>query len=249
MIQNKTISLIVPCKNEARVIGPFIRRVPKYVDEVLIVDNNSSDNSVRVARRAGARVIRETRSVHGIGYGFAHQTGVRYAKGDYIVAMDGDDTYPVRSIKTILKYMERYDLDIVFCNRLPLTNTHAISWIRKLGIQLLNLEIRILYGKHIHDSLTGMWVARTEAIRGLQVTSGDWNYSPEIKIAALTHPNLHVSEYHIAHFAREHDVSKQRIFATGFAHAWYIMRRRLTVDNPVRTIRNIKFIFAKEGAV
>lgn len=232
MIGNKRISLVVPVKNEARGIGAFIKRVPRYIDEILVIDNNSTDGTGRVARLAGATVIRERRMVNGIGYGYAHQTGVTRATGDYIIAMDGDDTYPVRSIRTIINYMETYSLDMVFCNRLPLTNTKAISWIRQLGIHLLNWELFLLYGKHVHDILTGMWVARRDAIAQLSVTSGDWNYSPEIKIAALTSPALHVAEYHITHFAREHEVSKQRIFATGVAHAWYIMKHRFTVDNP-----------------
>jgi glycosyltransferase involved in cell wall biosynthesis len=232
MIGNKKISLVVPCRNEARIIGPFIRRVPNYVDEIIIVDNNSTDGTAAVARKYGARVIRERRETRGIGYGYAHQTGAAQATGDYIVAMDGDDTYPVLSIHTIITYMEKYSLDIVFCNRLPLTNTKAISWIRQLGIHLLNWEVLFLYGKHINDILTGMWIARKEVFGELTATSGDWNYSPEIKIAALTNPNLHVSEYHIKHFAREHEVSKQRIFETGFTHAWYILKRRFTADNP-----------------
>lgn len=233
MIGNKRISLVVPVKNEARIIGAFIKRVPDYIDEILIIDNNSTDGTAAVARKSGARVIRERRSIHGIGYGYAHQTGAARATGDYIIAMDGDDTYPIRSIRTIIKYMETYSLDIVFCNRLPLTNTNAISWIRQLGIHLLNWEVFLLYGKHVEDILTGMWVARRDALAQLSVTSGDWNYSPEIKIAAFTNPALQVAQYHITHFAREHEISKQRIFATGVAHAWYIMKRRFTVDNPL----------------
>jgi glycosyltransferase involved in cell wall biosynthesis len=232
MIGNKRISLVVPVKNEANIISAFIKRVPMYVDEILVIDNNSTDGTASVARKSRARVIRERRSISGIGYGYAHQTGVARATGDYLIAMDGDDTYPVRSIKTIINYIEKYDLDMVFCNRLPLTNKKAISWVRQFGIHLLNLEVRLLYGKRIHDILTGMWVARRNSLAKLTATSGDWNYSPELKIAAFTNPALRVAEYHITHFAREHEVSKQRIFATGIAHAWYILIRRFTINNP-----------------
>lgn len=233
MIHNKTITLVVPCKNEARIIRSFIKRVPSYVDEILVVDNNSHDGTARIAKRAGAVVLRERRSVNGVGYGFAHQTGIAKATGDYIVAVDGDDTYPVESIKTIINYMEKYGLDIVSCNRLPLVNTHAISWIRKLGIHLLNIEVRLLYGKRISDILTGMWVGKREALKELNLTNGDWNLSPEVKLAAMTSPGVHFSEYHIRHFARTQNVSKQRILATGIAHALYIVKRRFTIDNPL----------------
>lgn len=225
MIQNKTISLIVPCKNEADIIGSFIHRVPKYVDEIIIVDNNSTDDTAQIARKAGARVIVERRAINGIGYGYAHQKGLLKAKGDFIVAMDGDDTYPVGSIGTIIRYLNRYDLDIVFCNRLPLMNKKAISWIRQLGIHMLNLEFRLLYGKNIHDALTGMWIGRRDIINDLGITSGDWNYSLEIKIAALTNASIHSSEYHIRHFERKHALSKQNLFKTGIHHAFFLLNR------------------------
>src|SRR5450759_3534247 len=99
MIGNKRISLVVPCKNEARIIGAFIKRVPAYVDEILIIDNNSTDDTAAVARKLGARVIRERRSIRGIGYGYAHQTGITHATGDYVVAMDEMNRFRGRVLK------------------------------------------------------------------------------------------------------------------------------------------------------
>lgn len=229
MIDGKTISLIVPCKNEAGIIAAFIKRVPKYVDEIIIVDNNSTDNTADVARKAGARVIRETRHVGGIGYGYAHQAGLMKATGDYIVAMDGDDTYPVKKIRAIVRYMVRHNLDMTSCNRLPLTNRRAISWVRQLGIHILNLEVFILYGYPIKDILTGMWVISKKVSQELRATSGEWNYSPEIKLAGITNPDIRFAEYHIPHFERKNAVSKQRIFQTGFNHAMYLIKHRLSL--------------------
>jgi len=228
MIGNKTISLIVPCKNEADIIGSFIHRVPECVDEIIIVDNNSTDDTATIAKKSGAIVVSEKRNIRGIGYGYAHQTGLAKATGDYIVAMDGDDTYPLSSIQTIVQYIERYDLDIVFCNRLPLMNKKAISWVRQLGIRILNLEARILYGIHIHDILTGMWIGRRTAVKDVFVTSGDWNYSMEIKLNAFTNASIRSSEYHIRHFERKHALSKQNLFRTGFHHALFLFRKRIT---------------------
>lgn len=227
MIDNKSISLIVPCKNEANIIEAFIRRVPKYVDEIIIVDNNSTDRTARIARHAGARVVRETRAIGGIGYGFAHQKGLALATGDYVVAMDGDDTYPVQSIRTIVRYMQKYHLDVVFCNRLPLQNQKAISWVRKFGIFLLNTEFRLLYGKRMEDLLTGMWVGKKTSLQEVGAAEGDWNYSLEIKLKTLSHPSLHSSEYHIRHFERKHALSKQNLVKTGVHHAWFLLSKKI----------------------
>jgi len=94
MINKKKISLIIPCKNEAKIIASTIKNVPKYIDEVVVVDNGSTDTTAKVARDAGARVIKEPKKMNGIGYGYAHITGIKNATGDYIFGMDGDDTYP-----------------------------------------------------------------------------------------------------------------------------------------------------------
>ncbi len=225
MIQGKSITLVVPCRNEARIIGEFIKKVPSYVDEILIVDNGSTDKTVLVAQKSRATVIKEHRTLHGIGYGFAHQTGMNKAKGDYVVAMDGDDTYPLESIKKIVLWMENKKFDVVSCNRLPLKNPKAISFIRQLGIHILNLEVFILFGCPIKDILTGMWIVRMSAGKNLHLTCGDWNFSPEIKISAITNPAISFGEYHINHFARINETSKQQIWKTGLTHALFLLKK------------------------
>jgi glycosyltransferase involved in cell wall biosynthesis len=231
MINNQKITLLVPCKNEEKIIPELIRKVPAYIDEILIIDNGSTDKTAAVARRLGARVISEPRTQKGIGYGYAHLMGLKYASGDFIVAMDGDDTYPIKSIANIIKHMEKSNWDFVSCNRLPLKSPNAISKIRQLGIYILNMEVFILYGYPIRDILTGMWILKKSIVPKLLLTQGDWNLSPEIKLAAINNPNVQFAEVHINHFERKHEISKQNIFRTGFGHLVYILRRRLTVDS------------------
>ncbi len=249
MIEKQKITLVTPCRNEEAIIGRFVSKVPEYVDEVLVVDNNSTDRSIGVARKAGARVLRENRQTGGIGYGFAHMRGIAEAKGDFIVAMDADDTYPVDAIKSIVTYMDRYGLDFVSCNRFPLTRKNAISWVRQLGITILNIETLLLYGYPMSDILTGMWVVRKSAARMLKLQEGDWNFSPEIKLAALTNPNIHFDEHHIDHFERENEPSKQQLFRTGFMHMRYIFLRWTTRDNAVvKTTQWLVRLFASHLA-
>lgn len=236
MIDGKRITIVVPCRNEEKNITEFIQKIPSYIDEILVVDNNSNDRTAEFAKRAGVKVIIEKRALGGIGYGFAHMTGILHATGDYIIAMDGDDTYPVRSIARIVRMMEKKGLDFVSCNRLPLTNPKAISRIRQLGIKILNLEVFLLYFVPVNDILTGMWITKRKVARRLTLDAGDWNFSPEIKLAAMSAPDIRFAEYHIDHFERMHEPSKQQIFKTGFHHAWYILNRRITTDNPIPKI-------------
>lgn len=231
MLKDKTITVVIPCKNEGKTITKTVKSVPAYVDEIIVVDNGSSDDTGEKASKAGARVIYEPRKLNGIGYGYAHITGMACAMGDYIIAMDGDGTYPAKSIKYIINQMEKEHYDFVSCNRLPLKNTKAISKTRRLGINILNLEVLVLYGKPIQDILTGMWVMKKELVTKLNLKMGDWNLSPEIKISAMTNKDVRFAEYWIDHFERGKDGSKQVIWKTGFNHLFYILKRRFTQDS------------------
>jgi len=227
MINGKTITIVVPCKNESSIIAGFIKRVPSYVDEILIVDNNSTDSTAKIAKKAGVKVLSEPRAIGGIGYGFAHQTGIEKATSDYIVAMDGDDTYPVKRIAAIIRKMEREHIDFISCNRLPLQNSLAISKTRQFGIKVLNTLIWVCFGYPIQDILSGMWVAKRSTLRSLHVTSGDWNFSPEVKLNAIASKTVVFSEYHIDHFARAKEPSKQQIWKTGIGHMRFILFKRI----------------------
>jgi glycosyltransferase involved in cell wall biosynthesis len=238
MINGKTITIVVPCKNESSIIQGFIQRVPSYVDEILIVDNNSTDATAKIAKKAGARVVAERREIGGIGYGFAHQTGIEKATGDWVVAMDGDDTYPVKRISTIIRKMEQEHIDFISCNRMPLRNKQAISKTRQFGIKVLNTIVWVCFGYPIQDILSGMWISKRSTLKSLRVTSGDWNFSPEVKLNAIASKTVVFGEYHIDHFARAKEPSKQQIWKTGIGHMRFILFKRLEdIGTTIRTFR------------
>ena len=231
MVSGKRVSIVIPCKNEEKIIAKTLKSVPSYVDEIIVVDNGSRDKTAEVARSLGARVITEKRKMNGIGYGYAHITGIKHATGDYIFGMDGDDTYPSYQIKEIVEKMENDKLDFISCNRLPLKNPKAISKTRRLGIYILNVEVALLYGKAVRDILTGMWCVKRDVVSALDLRMGDWNLSPEIKISAIFSKRVKFAEYHIDHFERDKEPSKQAIWKTGFNHLVYIFKRRFTQDS------------------
>lgn len=223
MIFHKKITLLIPCRNEEVALASLLSKTPKYIDEIIVVDNKSTDNTAKIAKKLGAKVITEKRTVNGVGYGFAHQTGLMNATGEYIVAMDGDDTYPVKSIKKIVSFMETQNLGFVSCNRLPLSDSRTIGSINKIGIAVLNILIWLLFGYHFQDILTGMWVVRKDMAIRLNLKSGDWDFSPEIKLAAFTNNKFKSSEYHIPYYLRKGE-SKLAIWRTGIRHLLFIIK-------------------------
>lgn len=242
MIVNNKISLIIPCKNEEAALASMLQKKPAYVDEVIVVDNGSIDNTRVVGKAFGAKIILETRQIGGVGYGYAHQRGMEAATGDIIVTMDGDDTYPIEAIGKVITYMEKSKSDFVSCARFPLSNSRAISFVRQFGVFVLNTEVSILYGYHIKDILSGMWAVKRECIKKLNAENGEWNFSPEIKLAAITNPEIRFSEYHIDHAMRLNGLSKQNIFKTGFNHLIFILNRRFRFDRFSKK-EQLRFVF------
>ena len=84
------VSLIIPALNEADCLGQLLAEVStEQLHQVIVVDNGSTDNTAKVARKAGALVIEEPRR----GYGFACTAGATAAEGDVLVFMDGDGSF------------------------------------------------------------------------------------------------------------------------------------------------------------
>ena len=227
MINKPKITLCLPCRNEGSHLREVVARVPDYIDEIIVISNKSSDDTVSIAKSIGGKVkvIEDNRTIGGIGYGFAHMSGIKAAKGDIIVGADGDATYPIEDIDKIIKYLEKNKLDFISCNRYPLKDGTKIPLKLRFGVNLLNWEIRFLYGIKIQDALSGMWVFRSNIKDDLKLTMGEWNLSPQIKLNAALNRNIKFSEYSVAQHQRLGE-TKQNYFKTGFAHAAWILKNR-----------------------
>ena len=108
MYENKTVSVVMPALNEEESIGELVREFKdcNYVDEVIVVDNNSQDQTARNALGSGARVVKEPRR----GYGYACRRALLEATGDYIILVESDDTYTPKDVIKFLAYAKDFDL-------------------------------------------------------------------------------------------------------------------------------------------
>ncbi len=225
MYRNKRISVYFPCRNEAGHLDKVLSRVPLFVDEIIIVSNKSSDNTIERARELGVKAIEDNRTNGGIGYGYAHMSGIEAASGDIIVTADADGTYPVHQLAKILDYFLAQELQFLSCNRYPLHDETEIPFKLRFGVWLLNTEARLLYGYKVQDILSGMWVMSADIKEQLNLTMGDWNMSPEIKLNAIMHPAIKFDEYHIKQHVR-HGESHQSHWKTGISHMVWIAKNR-----------------------
>lgn len=224
MIFNKSITIIFPCRNEEKIISPILSRLPKFIDQTIVVDNRSTDKTSQFAKKLGATVFNEKKQINGIGYGFAIQTGIKNAVGYYIVLMDGDKTYPMKKIKNIIELMEKEDIDFISCKRFPLSNWKNMSIVRFIGGKMLTIFTNLLFKTNIDDVLSGMWVFKKDITPYLNLYPGDWNLSLSIKISAASTHNVKFAEFHIPYKDRKVGASKQNLIRTGFAHFIYLLK-------------------------
>jgi glycosyltransferase involved in cell wall biosynthesis len=111
------ISVVIPAFNEEKSIPLVIKDIPKeWVDEVIVVSNNSTDKTDEVAKEAGATVLRENRK----GYGWACLLGIEYAvnqKSDIIIFLDGDYSDYPQQIPEVLAPILIDNIDLVIGSR------------------------------------------------------------------------------------------------------------------------------------
>lgn len=228
MINRKKISLVIPCRNEQEALKVVLKSLPKQIDEVIVIDNLSTDNTAKIARKFGAKVLSEQNHINGIGYGYALNSGINSSSGDIIICLDGDGSYPVKEIPKIVKFLENNKFHFISCNRLPIVQLSKMSFLRMFGVHILNILFWVLYGYKIQDSLTGMWVFKREILPILNLNQGGWNFSLEIKLNAVTSKDINFSEYHIPYQDRIFDQSKQNLFKTGFEHFLFLFTNKFS---------------------
>src|SRR3989344_5409541 len=178
MYKGKLVSVVIPCHNEERGVELTYSRIPNFVDEVIIVDNLSTDSTAKVAKKLGAKVIKERSK----GYGFALKKGIDNALGDIVITIDGDGTYPIEDSKQALKFLLDENLDFVSCSRFPLRNHASMHWQNLIGNKLVSFLMKLLFLREFKDGLSGMWIFKRQMFSLLPNLSSGWNLSEEIKI-------------------------------------------------------------------
>jgi len=177
----------MPAYNEEKHIKQAVREFIsiKYVDEVVVVDNNSKDNTYALAKNAGARVVKEANQ----GYGFACRRALREATGDLIILVEPDGTFDPKDINKLLAYAD--DFEMVLGTR----TTKELIWkganmgmFLKWGNWFLGKMIEVLYtGPSLSDVGCTYRLIKREALEKIKnkFTVGKSHFSPEMMILAL----------------------------------------------------------------
>jgi glycosyltransferase involved in cell wall biosynthesis len=220
MHDNLSIGVVIPCYNEEDGVREVIGRMPRVVDEVVVVDNNCTDRTAKVAASLGARVVPAKTP----GYGAAYKVGLHAVRSDIVVTLDGDGTYPPEEIPRLVQALLDQRLDFLSASRFPLADPSAMGFSNRVGNRVLTVAAGLLFFKPIRDSQSGMWVFRRSALARMRLTSDGMPFSEEIKLEALLR-GLRFGEAHIPYGARVGEVKLQK-WRDGWSNLLFLVRKR-----------------------
>ncbi len=204
-LDRPSITILLPAKNEESGIEATFAALPVqrlqelgYPVEILVADGKSHDRTREVAERHGARVISQL----GTGKGRAVRSALDVAKGDYIVMLDADATYPARAIPAFVAMLDE-GYDVVMGSRFRGHIEHgAMKPLNRLGNRGLSALASTLYGRRCTDVCTGMWAFRRETMRNLTLSSTHFEIEAEM-FARAARAGLRIAELPIRYTRRE----------------------------------------------
>ncbi len=158
MLKRHRITVIIPAYNEAGRIGGVLSRIPDFVDEVIVVDDGSSDSTSEVAEAYGARVIRLERNR---GKGAAMKAGVDNSSGDIIVFMDADGQHRPEEILKLVEPIVNDEADFVIgARRIEAQGKRPLH--RRLSNIITTRLLRLKLKSHVYDTQSGFRAIRRE---------------------------------------------------------------------------------------
>jgi glycosyltransferase involved in cell wall biosynthesis len=182
-----TVSIVLPCLNEAETVGTCVKKALKALTEleidgeVLVVDNGSTDDSAELARQAGAQVVFEPSR----GYGHALRRGLEEAAGEYLVIADSDDSYDLSAIGPFIEALNNGADLVMGSRRLGKIEKGAMPWLnRRLGNPVLSGLVNLMFDSKVSDVHCGMRAVTKDAFRRMKVSSSGMEFASEMVVKA-----------------------------------------------------------------
>jgi dolichol-phosphate mannosyltransferase len=222
----ETVAVVIPTLNEERSIGTVIDGVPVadlmqsgFETDVYVIDGRSTDNTREIAVEKGAHIILEKRK----GKGVAIQTAFKSINADYVVMVDGDDTYPIEMATEMTRLLQTHD--VVIGSRLKGTiEPGAMTRLNVVGNTLLSLLARALFSVNISDVCTGFWGYQSDAVRCMDLAACGFEIEADM-FAECVRKDLNVTEIPITYRARV-DQPKLSSLRDGIKIGLFLCKRR-----------------------
>ena len=224
------ISFVIPALNEEGIVGKTIRSIPTeeikeagYEVEIIVVNNNSTDNTEQEARDAGATVFLEMNR----GYGNAYKRGFKEATGDIFVMGDADGTYPLEQSLNFINYIVEDGSDFVIGSRFKgsIEEGAMPALHQYIGNPMLTKMLNILFHADYSDTHCGMRAFTREAYEKMDLKAPGMEFAIEMVIEAAE-KNLNIKEVPISYRKRGGGEAKLSSFDDGWRHIKYMLTRK-----------------------
>jgi len=179
MLDGFKISIVIPAYNEANRIGTVLSEIPEFVDEIIVVDDGSEDNTSEVAKRFGVKTLRLEPNQ---GKGAAMREGVKEATGDIIIFMDADGQHKPDEIIKLVEPIVKDEADFVIGSRMIKAQGKR-PLIRKVSNFLSTFLIRMKVGVDVKDTQSGFRAIKREFLP--EIESKRYEVETEILIKAV----------------------------------------------------------------
>ena len=212
--ENKKIAVLIPCYNESKTIAKVVSDYKKVLPEadIYVYDNNSSDGTDEIAKKAGAIVRYEYKQ----GKGNVIRSMFRDIDADCYLMIDGDDTYPAENAREMCDLILEGKADMVNGDRLSSTYfTENKRPFHNFGNKIVRWLINKLFKNNIKDIMTGYRAFSYQFVKGFPVLSKGFEIETEMTIHAVD-KNFRVVEIPVTYRDRpEGSVSKLNTYSDG----------------------------------
>lgn len=197
----KKIAVLIPCFNESKTIDRVVREYREILPEakIYVYDNNSSDNTGEIAKKAGAIVKVERRQ----GKGNVVRSMFRDIEADCYLMVDGDGTYPAKSARKMCDKVLNENVDMVVGDRLSSTYFKENKRpFHNTGNRVVRLLINLIFRSHVRDIMTGYRAMSRDFVKSCPVLSKGFEIETEMTIFALD-KNFYIEEMPVEYKDRE----------------------------------------------
>jgi len=213
MKSKNKIAVIIPCYNEEITIRNVIMDFKKYIPSAIIYvfDNNSTDNTAKLAEDSGAIVIKELRQ----GKGFVNQAFMEKIEADIYVTVDGDETYPIKDVNKLIEPIINQKADMVVGARLVESKKGTFKRMHLFGNKFLTFILNKLFRTKFQDILSGFRVLSRNFVENVPLITGGFQTETEMTIQAVE-KNMIILEIPISIKSRpEGSYAKLRTYRDG----------------------------------
>ncbi|WP_246669829.1 glycosyltransferase family 2 protein [Arthrobacter zhaoguopingii] len=240
-----SVSVVIPTLNEEMNLPWVLRRMPSYVDEVVIVDGRSKDHTVDVARalRVDVLVVSEPRA----GKGCALRAGFAAASGDIIVMLDADGSMDPQEIGWFVSPLQ-HDFDFVKGSRhVTGGGSEDLTWLRRAGNHALTGLANVVLHSNYSDLCYGYIAFRRECLEVLQLESEGFEIETELIVKAAR-GGLRIAEVPSMEFNRISGASNLQTFRDGWRVLRTLARECAAWDAPTggarpEALRRVKYTY------